>query len=110
MARQREGGGEAAAAGGGGAEPTTGEEEGALRGPHRWGEEGGGGGEGREGLHIWERKMKKLHGQQWREAHRRRRSSPEPRKKSSIGGIPIVGSTNRKHWDKALDETNTVVL
>jgi hypothetical protein len=42
--------------------------------------------------------------------HRRRRSSAEPRTKSSIGSEPAVESTNRKPWDKALDEANVVIL
>jgi hypothetical protein len=43
-------------------------------------------------------------------AHRRRQSSPEPRRKLPIHGEPEVGSINRKHRDEALDETNAVVL
>jgi hypothetical protein len=35
-----------------------------------------------------------------------RRPSPEPRRNLSIDGEPEVGSTNRKHRDEALDETN----
>jgi hypothetical protein len=42
--------------------------------------------------------------------HRRRRSSPEPRRNRSIDGEPEVGSTNRKHHDEALDETNAAIL
>jgi hypothetical protein len=34
------------------------------------------------------------------EAHRRRRPSPEPSTKSSIGDEPLVGSTNRRHRDE----------
>jgi hypothetical protein len=44
------------------------------------------------------------------EAHKRRRSSLEPRRKLLIGGEPTVGSTNRKHRDEALDEMNATVL
>jgi hypothetical protein len=36
-------------------------------------------------------------------------TSPEPSTKSSIGDESSVGSTNRRHWDEALDETNAVV-
>jgi hypothetical protein len=42
--------------------------------------------------------------------HRRGRSSPESRRKSSIDGESEVRSTNRKHQDEALDEANTTVL
>jgi hypothetical protein len=54
-------------------------------------------------------KIEKLNVQQWRKAHSRRRSSPELRRKSSIGDEPMVGSTNRQHRDEALDATNTTV-
>jgi hypothetical protein len=54
----------------------------------------------REGLRVWERKNRELHGQQWRRAHRTRRGSPELRIKSSIGSEPTVGSTNQTHRDK----------
>jgi hypothetical protein len=65
------------------------------RGRPRGGGSGGGGGRREtDRLCIWERKMKKLHGKQWREAHWRRRSSREPRRKSSIGGELTIGSTN----------------
>jgi hypothetical protein len=40
----------------------------------------------------------------------RRRSSPEPRRKSSISGEPTVRLMNRKHRDKALDEMDAAVL
>jgi hypothetical protein len=53
--------------------------------------------------------MEKLYGQQWREAHRRRQSSLEPRRKSLIGGEPTVGSTNQKQRDEALDETDAAI-
>jgi hypothetical protein len=43
------------------------------------------------------------------EAHRRRRSSPEPRRNPSIDDGPEVGSTNQKHRDEALDETHAAV-
>jgi hypothetical protein len=43
------------------------------------------------------------------EAYGRRRPSPEPSTKSSILDEPSVGSTNRRHRDEALDETNAVV-
>jgi hypothetical protein len=43
-------------------------------------------------------------------AHRRKPSSPEPRRKSSIDGEPEVGSMNQKHLDETLDETNAAVL
>jgi hypothetical protein len=43
-------------------------------------------------------------------AHRRRKPSPEPRRNPSIDGEPEVGSTNRKHQDRALDKTNATVL
>jgi hypothetical protein len=43
-------------------------------------------------------------------AHRGRRTSSGSRRNSSIDGEPEVGSTNRKHRDEALDETNTTVL
>jgi hypothetical protein len=43
-------------------------------------------------------------------AHRRRRSSPESRRKSSIDGKPEVVSMNRKYRDKHLDKTNAAVL
>jgi hypothetical protein len=43
-------------------------------------------------------------------AHRRRGPSLEPRRNPSIDGKPKVRSTNRKHWDEALDEINEVVL
>jgi hypothetical protein len=43
------------------------------------------------------------------EAHRRRRPSPEPNTKSSIGDEPLVGSTNQRHQGKALDEANATV-
>jgi hypothetical protein len=43
-------------------------------------------------------------------AHQRRRSLPEPRRNSLIDGELEVRSTNRKHRDEALDETNIVVL
>jgi hypothetical protein len=42
--------------------------------------------------------------------HRRRRSSLEPRRKLSISDESVVGSTNQKHQDEPLDETNAVVL
>jgi hypothetical protein len=41
--------------------------------------------------------------------HRRRRPSSEPSTKSSIGDEPLVGSTNRRHRDEALDNTNAVI-
>jgi hypothetical protein len=43
-------------------------------------------------------------------AHYRRRGSLEPRRKSSIGGEVVVGSTNQKHRNESLDETNASVL
>jgi hypothetical protein len=43
------------------------------------------------------------------EAHRRRRSSLEMRRNLSIDGEPEVGSTNRKHQEEALDESNTTI-
>jgi hypothetical protein len=41
--------------------------------------------------------------------HPRGRSSPEPRRKTPIDGELQVGSTNREHRDKALDEANAAV-
>jgi hypothetical protein len=38
-----------------------------------------------------------------------KKTSPEPRRKSSIGDEPLVGWTNRRHQDEALDETNAAV-
>jgi hypothetical protein len=78
-------------------------------------------GDGRRGASVGERergergrgcaygKMEKLHGQQWREADRGRRSSPKTRRKSSIDSELTVGSRNRKHQDESLDETNATV-
>jgi hypothetical protein len=43
------------------------------------------------------------------EAHRRRRPSPEWSTKSSIWDESSVGSTNRRHRDEAIDETNAAV-
>jgi hypothetical protein len=43
------------------------------------------------------------------EAHRRRRPSSEPSKKSSIGDEMLIESMNRRHWDKALDKRNVAV-
>jgi hypothetical protein len=43
-------------------------------------------------------------------AHRRRRSSPEPKRNPSIDGELEVQSMNRKNRDEALDETNAAVL
>jgi hypothetical protein len=43
-------------------------------------------------------------------SYRRRTPSLEPRRNPLIYGEPEVGSTNRKHRDKALDEMNTTVL
>jgi hypothetical protein len=42
--------------------------------------------------------------------HRRRRSSPEPKRNSSIDGELEVRSMNRKNRDEALDDTNAAVL
>jgi hypothetical protein len=42
-------------------------------------------------------------------AHRGRRPSLEPRKKPSIDGDSEVRSTNRMHYDEALDKTNATV-
>jgi hypothetical protein len=36
-------------------------------------------------------------------------TSPETRTKSPIDNEPSVGSTNQRHQDEALDETNTMV-
>jgi hypothetical protein len=43
-------------------------------------------------------------------AHWRRRISLEPRRNPLIDGELEAGSTNQKHQDEALDETNTAVL
>lgn len=43
-------------------------------------------------------------------AHRRGRPLPESRRNPSIDGEPEVGSTNRKHKDEVLDETNATTL
>jgi hypothetical protein len=43
-------------------------------------------------------------------AHRRGRSSSEPRRKLSIDDESEVRSTNLKHQDEAFDETNAAVL
>jgi hypothetical protein len=43
-------------------------------------------------------------------AHRGRRTSSGPRRNPLIDGESEVGSTNRKHRDEALDETNATVL
>jgi hypothetical protein len=43
-------------------------------------------------------------------AQRRRRPSPEPRRNPLIDNEPYVRLMNQKHWDEALDETNTTVL
>jgi hypothetical protein len=43
------------------------------------------------------------------EAHRRRRSSPEPNTNLSIEDEPSVGSTKRRHQDEALDKMNAAV-
>jgi hypothetical protein len=43
------------------------------------------------------------------EAHRRRRPSPEPSTKLSIGDAPLIRSTNRRHQDESLNETNAAV-
>jgi hypothetical protein len=43
------------------------------------------------------------------EAHRRRRPSPGPSTKSSIMDEPSVGSSNRRHQDEVVDETNAAV-
>jgi hypothetical protein len=42
--------------------------------------------------------------------HQRRRPSSEPRRNLSIDGEPKVRSMNRKHRDKAPDDTNALVL
>jgi hypothetical protein len=42
------------------------------------------------------------------ETHRRR-PLLEPSTKLSIVDEPSVGSTNRRHWDEALDKTNAAV-
>jgi hypothetical protein len=66
--------------------------------------------EGRERGVAHMGRMEKFYGQQWREAHRRRRSSSEPKRKSLINGEPKDGSTNQKHRDEVLDDTNVAVL
>jgi hypothetical protein len=43
------------------------------------------------------------------EAHWRRRLSSKPSTKSSIGDEPSVGSTNRRHQEESLNETNEAV-
>jgi hypothetical protein len=43
-------------------------------------------------------------------AHRRGRSSPDPRRKSLIDDELEVRSMNRKHQDEALDEMDAAVL
>jgi hypothetical protein len=53
--------------------------------------------------------MKELHGQQWWEGSPDKKTSREPRRKTSIDGEPMIGSTNRRHRDEALDETNAAV-
>jgi hypothetical protein len=55
------------------------------------------------------RKNKKLHGQQWWKGSPEKKTSPEPWTISPIHGDPEVGSTNWKHRDEALDETNAAV-
>jgi hypothetical protein len=50
-----------------------------------------------------------LHGQQWRESSPEKKTSPEPGRKSPIGDKQTTGSTNQKHRDEALDETNAAV-
>jgi hypothetical protein len=81
-----------------------------------WGNGGGGGTatwgmrEGRGRLCAnGKRKNKKLHGQQWWKGSPEKTTSPEPRTISPIHGDPEVGSTNWKHRDEALDETNAAV-
>jgi hypothetical protein len=73
------------------------------------GKEGGarGGGGGRCCVNENQRN-EELHGQQWRESSPKK-TSPEPGRKSPIGDKPTAGSTNRKHRDEALDETNAAV-
>jgi hypothetical protein len=58
---------------------------------------------------VWERKNGELHVQQWKRAHRRKRSSLESRRKLSIGDERTVGSTNRRHRDEALDDMDVAV-
>jgi hypothetical protein len=62
----------------------------------------------REAAHLG--RTEKFYGQQWREAHRRRWSSSEPKRKSLINGEPKDGSMNQKHRDEVLDDTNVAVL
>jgi hypothetical protein len=86
--------------------------EGAARGegagggpPPRRDREGGG---KREGLHG-RNKNEELHGQQYRKGSPEKKPSPETMTNSPIEDEPSVGSTKRRHLDKALDETNAAV-
>jgi hypothetical protein len=90
MARQEEGEGEVAAVasrarGGGGVEDDCAGEERCRRGGR-----GCQGGRGR-GYTYW-KKMEKLHGQRWKEAHQRRGPSLEPRR------IPSIDAKRRSDW------------
>jgi hypothetical protein len=78
---------------GGGGEPPPGERGTGEEGPARTGK----------------RRNRETLGATMVEAHWRRRSSPEPSTNSSIGDETSVGSTNRRLWDEALDETNAAV-
>jgi hypothetical protein len=73
---------------------------------------GGGGGKwgGRGRCCINDKQRnEELHGQQWRESSPEKKTSLDPRRKTSISGEPTVGSTNQKHQDEGHDEMNVVV-
>jgi hypothetical protein len=86
-------------------------------GPHQRGKRGRGGvaagGEKRREREALQGRENKEHGETigttMVEAHRRRRPSSEPSKKSSIGDETLIESMNRRHWDKALDKRNVAV-
>jgi hypothetical protein len=99
MARQEEGEGEVAPVGSracGGGTTARGKSATVVGEGATWG--GGLPGRERKGLHVWE-KMEKLHGQRWREAHRRRGPSLEPRR------IPSIGAKRRS--DRRIESTGT---
>jgi hypothetical protein len=85
------------------------------------GERGGGGGGGRppppgkmmggRGRPCTDRKTEKWRNPRYNNGggSPRRQPSPEPSINLSIGDEPSVGSTNQRHRDEALDETNAAV-
>jgi hypothetical protein len=64
-----------------------------------------------EGGPIWTGKQRKRRNPKYNNGggSPEKTTPPESSTKSSIGDEPLVGSTNRRHQDEALDETNATI-